>query len=228
MNLPRLSPNYMIKFVMNFIPIIILFLLATYTPEFAKFSHTILGKAIAVMIILFYVKMDITTGLLVCALVIFYYQTDYVESFNNMLKGNQIETFVDKEEEIETMKNEEKEEEEEVEAEDKTKESFETLENAYKDVYNPEVISLDASNFRKLHCEKGHLIDKGQVVNPEMAEHIYPEVKQKENRKCNICDPACDFDVVENRILIETDLKAPKSSNDMFTQVWENLKNTVK
>ena len=80
-----LSKQNILKYIVNFVPIILLYVLVTYTPEFVKFSHSILGKAFAVILILFYVKIDFVLGLFVCALVVFYYQTDYVESFNNML-----------------------------------------------------------------------------------------------------------------------------------------------
>ena len=68
--------------LLNFLPMIILYLVATYSPEIAKLSHTLLGKAIAVGVILLYTFSDILTGLLACALIIFYYQTDYVEGFS--------------------------------------------------------------------------------------------------------------------------------------------------
>lgn len=68
--------------LLNFLPMVILYLIATYSPEIAKWSHTLLGKAVAVAVILFYTFSDILTGLLACALIIFYYQTDYVEGFS--------------------------------------------------------------------------------------------------------------------------------------------------
>jgi hypothetical protein len=48
--------------------------------------------------------------------------------------------------------------------------------------------------FRKTYCSKGHLINYGQVVKNDMAEHVYPEIKIKDDfHKCNVCDPSCDF-----------------------------------
>ena len=69
------------KLLLNFLPMVILYLVATYSEDVAKWSHTVLGKTIAVGIILLYSFFDIVSGLLACALVIFYYQSDYVESF---------------------------------------------------------------------------------------------------------------------------------------------------
>jgi hypothetical protein len=219
--------NYL-KLVVNFVPIILLFLLVTYTPEFVKFSHSILGRAFAVILIIFYVKLDFILGLFVCALVIFYYQTDYVESFNNMLN----EGFTEKLEGDEEAKKEEKEEDnmekiEKVETPIETTESFEILEDAYPLAPTTEIkYDKNIDNFRKTHCKKGHLIHKGQIVKPEMAQHVYPIVEQDDFKKCNICDPLCDFEINDKRIIDEADLMNPKSSNDMFEKVWENLRTT--
>jgi hypothetical protein len=219
--------NYL-KLVVNFVPIILLFLLVTYTPEFVKFSHTILGKAFAVILILFYVKLDFILGLFVCALVIFYYQTDYVESFNNMLN----EGFTEKLDEEKQETGEEKEKKEKpVEATEKpveTSEPFETLKDAYPLTPTNEIkYDKNVDQFRKAHCKKGHLIHKGQIVKTEMAEHVFPNVKQIDYNKCNICDPSCDFEINDKRIIDEADLTKPKSSNDMFEKVWENLRTTT-
>jgi len=214
------------KLVVNFVPIILLFLLVTYTPEFVKFSHTILGKAFAVILIIFYVKLDFLLGLFVCALVIFYYQTDYVESFNNMLN----EGFTEKMEEPDEEKDvkEETQKMEKVEKPIETTESFETLEDAYPVEPTIEIkYDKNVDQIRKAHCKKGHLIHKGQKVKPEMAEHVFPSIKQTDFEKCNICDNTCDFDINDKRIIDESELTNPKSSNDMFEKVWKNLRTTT-
>lgn len=77
------------KLVINFLPIVLIFLLATYTPQFAAFSQTALGRLLAIFLILFYLKLDFLTGLFVCVLIILYYQTDYVEGFSEMLKEDE-------------------------------------------------------------------------------------------------------------------------------------------
>jgi hypothetical protein len=79
-----------VEIVAQFIPILILFLLLKYSNDFVKFSFTILGKLVAIFIIIFYAQIDITIGVCVCGLVILYYQSDYVE---NMLKIDEILPF---------------------------------------------------------------------------------------------------------------------------------------
>ena len=72
------------QIIIKLLPIIIVFLLVVYSREFVEFSHTILGKLIAVSIIVFYIKCDILYGLLACLLVIFYYQSDFAEQYDNV------------------------------------------------------------------------------------------------------------------------------------------------
>jgi hypothetical protein len=115
-----------------------------------------------------------------------------------------------------------KEEQKEKDETDESVEDFDTLENAYPKNNLGNENSTDT--FRKTYCKNGHLLHKGQHVPPEMAEHVYPEIKQKDFHKCNICDANCDVEIINKRITDEADIKTPKSSNDMFDTVWENLK----
>jgi hypothetical protein len=222
------------KLWINFIPIFIIFLLVTYTPEFVKFSHSILGKFLSVVLIIFYVKVDILAGLLVCLLVIFYYQTDYIESFesssenSNVLnqdpkKSSATETGEKYDEEPQ------KESEESDEEHDKTTlENFESLTDVYPlSPTKPMIYDKSKETFRKTHCKKGHLMHKGTVVKNEMAENIFQEIKQNDFHKCNVCDPSCDFDIIEKYIKTEEDLMKPKSSNEMFETVWQNMSKTT-
>jgi len=65
--------------IAQFIPIVLFVLLLTHFKSFILFSHTVLGKFVGICIIMFYAYVDKTLGLFVCALIIFYYQTDYVD-----------------------------------------------------------------------------------------------------------------------------------------------------
>jgi hypothetical protein len=68
---------------------------------------------------------------------------------------------------------------------------------------------------------------KGQVVKPESADHIFPELKQDDFHKCNVCDPNCRFDLINNQseklLKAEENLIKPKSSNEFFDVVWNNI-----
>ena len=195
-----------LKMILNFIPILLVFLLASYTDDFVSCSHTILGKAFAVILILFYVNVDLIAGLLVCVLIVFYYQTDYVESYTDM-----------KEKFYQEAKEEAKEE-----VKEEVKDTFQEMGNAYPEQYiKKDTIAL--KTFRETYCKNGHLIHKEQKVKPEILEHIFPQLQQSDYYKCNICDPACSMEITENRVKNESELQAPKDSNELFDKVWKNL-----
>lgn len=63
------------KLVFQFIPIIIIFLFLSYPKISIFWSNTILGKIISLLIILFYSKIDVSYGLMVCLIIIIYYQS---------------------------------------------------------------------------------------------------------------------------------------------------------
>ena len=69
--------------VSQFIPIVLIVLLLSYSTAFVNFSYSILGKVIALIIIMFYTHLDKYVGLVICLLVIIYYQSDYVENMLN-------------------------------------------------------------------------------------------------------------------------------------------------
>jgi len=67
------------KTILQFIPIILAFLLLAYSKPMAQFSYTILGKLFSVLLIIYYTSFDKMVGLFVCGLVILYYQLDCVD-----------------------------------------------------------------------------------------------------------------------------------------------------
>jgi MinD superfamily P-loop ATPase len=91
---------------------------------------------------------------------------------------------------------------------------LELITDAYSDKLP--VNTSDVKSFRQIHCSKGHLIHKGQVIKPEMAEHVFPEIKQNNFHKCNICDHNCEFNFLDKQIKAQEDLVKPKSSKDVI------------
>ena len=73
-----------IELISQFIPIIIIFTLITYSKPFVRFSYSILGKLFAILMVIFYTYLDKVVGLCVCGLVILYYQSDFCESMLNI------------------------------------------------------------------------------------------------------------------------------------------------
>ena len=70
--------------IIKLLPIVLVSILFLYKEDTIEFSHTILGRLIAVSIILFYISCNILYGLLACLLVILYYQFDFVEERSNL------------------------------------------------------------------------------------------------------------------------------------------------
>jgi len=72
--------------------------------------------------------------------------------------------------------------------------------------------------FRKDHCVNGRLTHRGTDVHREMSDHVFREIRfDDERHKCNVCDPACGFSIIEEKVSNEAELKLPKSSNDLLT-----------
>jgi hypothetical protein len=192
-----------------------------------QFSHSILGKLVAVLIILFYSYLDWIIGLFVCSLVIFYYQTKTVESLLNLGDLSDIgdvtdfkhldsiasdinyETHLDNVEGAYLdlqFKNSSKK--------NGGKEPFfwrETMVN-YNELYgnNDGLISFGDDDLQKQFvkdfCRKNVLMDKGLPVKIDIAEHVYSQLKFK-GGTCNPCDSTCDFSIVDSKILTEEKLR---------------------
>jgi len=197
------------KILSQFIPIIVLFLLLSYSKEFIEFSNTVLGKLFAVIIIVYYSILDKRIGLLVCSLVILYYQSDVVENMLNM--DDIMKNFT---------KNEEKEEDDEIEGMENmqcpkkaaTTENMSILDKIYDTELIVEKSMKGVKEFRKENCDGKTLKYKNMEVNDEVAEHVFPEVKYN-NDKCNPCADTCDISVMENKLKAEKEM-IPKFSKD--------------
>ena len=70
--------------VMQFIPILLILAYATYRHEFTKLSHSVLGKLFAVMLILYYTRMDVVYGTVCCIIAIWYYQRTEIEGMEGV------------------------------------------------------------------------------------------------------------------------------------------------
>ena len=183
--------------VMQFIPIVLILLYASFRYEFTKISHSILGKLFAVMLILYYTRMDFIYGTACCILVIWYYQRTEIEGFEE--------------------KKEKKKEDEPID--DGT--NLPIIENASASLegFGP-IITVDQFNvakdeFIKEKCKNGVLMYKDFPVKSEMAEHVYSEIHFNGKNKCNPCDRTCNYNIIEAKMETEKKL-IPKTSNDLF------------
>ena len=67
--------------------ILIVILLTFYSKQFVPFSHTSLGRFMAVALIVYYSKINVLLGLFVCVTVILYYQIDDSKYMLNIPEG---------------------------------------------------------------------------------------------------------------------------------------------
>jgi hypothetical protein len=175
--------------VAQFIPIVLLFLLLAHARSLARFSHTILGKVAAVLIILFYTYVDVLAGVLACAIVLLYYQTDFVENMLNM----EADELMDTHEILDDYY---------IETKTKTGDGKEDMVDYVRE--DPTIdTSLVMDTFRAEHCENGVLKHKGMRVKTDMAQHIFPELKFGTGTDCDPCAKSCIFSVIESKLKTE-------------------------
>ncbi len=217
--------------IAQFIPIILILIMLTYSKEFVQFSHSILGKVAAIALVLFYTHLDKYVGAVLCLFVIVYYQSDFVENMLNtdeivdelVYGGESMENFeVD---ELmypdESMENFEVNDlleyvEEKMPDIEKTignikkftklNESMSNYAEVYSTVTPSNIHSVKAMNeFRRENCNGNNLMHKGMKVKPDMTAHIFPNVEFKDG-ECNVCESTCKFSIIENRLKTEKEL----------------------
>ena len=199
--------------VAQFIPIIMIITLLSYSKEFVNLSNTILGKIFAICIVLFYTHLDKYMGLVLCLLVIVYYQSDFVENMlntddimnklfenfesakNNNPKARDTEHTV---EEIQCGNNKTSQLQENMSS---LSDVYPTKENDESDDESNDGVDIEEKEgftskdqFRKENCRGKELVHKNMLVKQEMVGHVFPNVKMNKGG-CNICDNGCDFSI---------------------------------
>lgn len=196
--------------VSQFIPIILIVLLLSCSKTFVNFSYSILGKVIALLIIMFYTHLDKYVGLVICLLIIIYYQSDYVENMLNTddIMNKMFENFESAK--ISNPKARETEHTvEEIQGGDnktsQLQENMSSLADVYPTTENNDSIDADEveedkegfttkDQFRKENCRGKELVHKNMSVKQDMVSHVFPNIKMNKG-ECNICDNGCDFSI---------------------------------
>ena len=180
----------------DFSLIFLIFIFLTYPTEMEQFSHSILGKLCAVILIAYYTIQNLIYGLLFCIVVIYYYQIHHfaVDSKKVAEGFTSVDLY---------------------EAGKYT--------NYTEPVVYPERGEAELE-FIQNHCDKGgDLKYKEFTINPEMTEHVFPEIQTTGHSVCNPCNPMCKFSVINNKLRTEDEIVKPKSSNEWVSIVIENL-----
>jgi hypothetical protein len=174
----------------QFLPIILIFFIVSNNNSLFEFSNTILGKLLAIFIIIFYISIDTIIGLFVCALIILFYQShyrenmdiifsdlnnDYLDSNSHNDTGYLDDDYID--DYIYLYPKEEKKKKKIFKKNNKMNEGLE-------------------DKFRIDNCNNGILTFKNIKIKNEMSEFIFPQMKFH-NRICNPCDETCKI-IVDN------------------------------
>lgn len=196
----------MINKIAQFIPIVAIYVLLSHYKGCILFSHTVIGKLCAIGIIIFYSILDSTMGLLVCAIVILFYQMDCTENMLNKEAFHDIEgvtiSQIISAKELPPLKYEEMNL-----AKSSNSNKHEVVGN-YSEGYSADEIQ---QTFRDQNCVQGVLKYKNLPVRDEMANHIYQEVKFNDEY-CNVCRPTCKFSIVESKFKSEEKIALAGSS----------------
>ena len=159
-----------------FIVFILILWIASCPKQFIPFSHTSLGRFLAVLIIVYFAKKHALVGLLICIAVILYYQFNESNYMLNIPEG-----FL-----------------------------WELTYTPYSNEVYDDLHSKLSRQFRQDNCPAGKLMYKGVQVNPEMTEHIFPEVKF-DGAPCDPCNARCNFTILQNRLSTESALRERSS-----------------
>jgi hypothetical protein len=191
--------------ILQFIHIIILFILLTYPEQFVLFSNSSFGRLIAVLIIIFYSSLDKYLGLMACVLIILFFQSDYVENMRSMNENfTDLSYFM-----LNSIEKNAK----------VSRKIMETKPLKYAEYFglyldeptNTKTSVHDAKQdlkdqFRKQYCDGNTLKYKDTNIKPDMMQHIFPQVSFI-NNQCNPCDASCEFSIIESKLIAEEQMK---------------------
>lgn len=197
--------------LVQFIPIIVLFVFLSKNAEFTEFSKTSLGKLIALLIIIFYTYVDKIFGAFACAIALVYFHTLYLNNIHESMETIELSL---------PMNNIELEFTENNIADDYVDDYVYIEDDGKKDKLIPKPVNIISmkplhhylsdgtkeGEFRKKNCYDGQLTYKELKIKNEMAEHVYPEMKYK-NIVCNPCSKNCEISVSKNKMVAEEKIK---------------------
>jgi hypothetical protein len=202
--------------IMQFVPIVLLLVYLVYPYKFHIASNSVLGKLCAIMIIMYYTKMDFIYGTICCFIVILYYQIEERENFEPL------PTTTDTVETKDPLRSDPL-------RSDPLRSDPLRSDPLRSDPLrsDPEIISIEQfhaakDEFIKEKCKKGVLMYKDLPVKSEMADHIYSEIKFNTKQKCNPCDRTCDYNIVEAKLKTEQEL-IPKTSNNLLDSFFVKI-----
>ena len=234
-------------FIAQFLPLFLFYLFFAYPDEMLQISITPLGRLIAILIIIFYTNLHMMYGLMICILVIFYYQMDLVEGMsdysiqsNHHMKIDHKKNINDK---ISTkVKNKIKKHDKsdgwdifdwispppnEHHIDHHIDNHIDNHLDHHLDNHNDndavegftQLNDNSQNEFQQQNCKDGQLMYKNNEIKTENADFVFPEIHFKQG-SCNPCDVNCEYSIVQKKISVQEDLTYPKMSDDWTTKIW--------
>ena len=223
------------EIITDFIPILIIFLFLCYTNISIQFANTVLGRFIAIAVIVYYTSIDYLYGLIACLIVVFFYQSMFIEGLKNMenfenmnyktefdVSGNVLGNDIN---DNKAYKNDEQN----LEAFEDYPSEYKYLSGEKENVYNhfnKDHINILKNTFVKNNCRNGQLFHKEYNVKKEMTEFVYPNIKFEDDT-CNVCDPNCKFSIIEQKIQTEDLMMKPVDSNDWYNDAMVKINGVI-
>ena len=208
-------------FFVESIPILLILLFTLYTKSMIEISYTVLGKLIAVFLIIGYSVYDVLYGLIICAIVILYYQLDSIECMENETPKNRL-NYMQNSNTDTIISNDISPPVNAVNISMNPINIGNLSTTPESDVAFQEGLITNYYDFQKKNCRNSQLFYKEYPIKNDMVEHIFPEIRFDSNI-CNPCDPNCKISFINNKITTESNLVLPKSSNDFFYDSWKDI-----
>lgn len=210
-------------FELIIIPFFLFLYFLLFPKQLFRESISILGRLITIFIIMYYTNIHILYGLLVCILVIWYYQSDFLQYILNMTNEEGFRTTADiiaadlspviVKPDLQLENNKQLPS---ISTQSVIITNGSKLQDAYPvKIKNP--VTESELFFQKNNCNsKKQLIYRNILVkHPEIIPHIFPEISFDE-RPCNPCDSTCSFSINTIKRQTETDL-IPKQTHGTDT-----------
>lgn len=207
-------PDEFNKLVIQGLPIAIILLYMLFPGSFFQVTSHPLGKCIAVLMIVLYSYQDVMHGLIICLLIILYYQHDS-EEFVSRLTQEYVDYL---------PKSALKEYSSEFEGH--AEKSFTPVDEAYPDTLPP-IRKVSESLFRREFCHstENRVHHKDTSVSHSFVSHVYPELSFRDG-ECNPCDRTCHF-TINRKHDTEVDLQPKSSKNSSMAILAKYLSGSV-
>ena len=236
-------------FIAQFLPLLFFYLFFAYPDEMLSISLTPLGRLVAIITIIFYTNIHLVYGLIICILIIFYYQMDMIEGMENFTSPSNTLSYANINVQNNSPNNNN--------SPNKNNTNYDIFDWIWSDpdaVHNkvyelpneenqnnirdiddninqnegfistptllqPSLLQPTQTLFRQQNCTNGQLIYKNHSVRNENAEFVFPEIRFT-NGLCNACDTNCDFSIIQNKLAVQEDMTYPKVSDDWINKIW--------